>query len=666
MPRQKDLTARRADAAKRARIFYQEWVIVLLLVALAAALRFWRLGDAPPGLYRDEAYNGLDALNVLAGEHALFFPANNGREPTMIYLISAAVGLFGRTAWAVRLPAAVVGTLGVLPIYALARSWYGRRVALISALLWSTTVWPLHLGRIGLRAGLLPVALALFLWLATLAWRGTGRRALWLAAAAGAAYGALFYTYLAAQLTPLAGALLAFYLWWRGRLTADRRWVAFGAAALLVVLPLGLTFAANPALLGGRSGQVSIFSPTINGGDLAGTLLRQLGATAGMFIWRGDTIGRHNIPGRPVFDALLALPFVVGLLWALWQARRSATAAALLIWPAVMLIGTLLAEDAPHFLRAVGVLPLILIFPALGLSLLWDWSTLSPVLRRLAVVLLLVGSAAWSVNSYFGDYARRPQTAYLFDAAARTLAAEANVAAADGATVWLDRRYREGWPSIPFLLTQPVQTFDAQSAPPPAAAPQAVLFVWPYGPRDFVRAVLPADRPVSIVPGDLVRGDLDAEAVLLTVRYQTVAQPPTGVAAPVNFDNQIWLLQAAPVDTSAPGALPHVSVDLLWRAAAPTDPPLTAFVHVVQRADGRLIGQSDAPPGGGHWPPAWWQPQQPFGERRSIALDEQYDPARHAIVVGVYDAATLRRRPIIGPDGIPTGGDAYTLPADGR
>ena len=45
------------------------WVPPALLVVLlvAAGLRFWQLGQLPPGLYHDEAYNGLDALSLLQG-----------------------------------------------------------------------------------------------------------------------------------------------------------------------------------------------------------------------------------------------------------------------------------------------------------------------------------------------------------------------------------------------------------------------------------------------------------------------------------------------------------------------------------------------------------------------------------------------------------------------
>ena len=104
-----------------------------MLIGLTAVfLRFYQLGTLPPGLYRDEAFNGLDAVRVLHGEHPLFFPANNGREPTYIYLVAAAIGLLGQTAVAVRLPAAVIGSLTTWVVYKLADSWFGRGVGLLT------------------------------------------------------------------------------------------------------------------------------------------------------------------------------------------------------------------------------------------------------------------------------------------------------------------------------------------------------------------------------------------------------------------------------------------------------------------------------------------------------------------------------------------------------
>ena len=146
------------------------WALLLLAVGTAVFLRFYNLGNWPPGLYRDEAFNGLDALRVLDGEPALFFIANNGREPLYITLTALSVALFGRTVLAVRLAAAVVGSLTTWLVYKLGRSWFGWRVGLLAAWLWAITLWPVHLSRLGLRTILLPAALALAFWLVPLLW----------------------------------------------------------------------------------------------------------------------------------------------------------------------------------------------------------------------------------------------------------------------------------------------------------------------------------------------------------------------------------------------------------------------------------------------------------------------------------------------------------------
>ncbi len=55
------------------------WLALVAIMAGALAVRLWQLDALPPGVYRDEAINGLDALRVIAGERPIFFTANNGR-----------------------------------------------------------------------------------------------------------------------------------------------------------------------------------------------------------------------------------------------------------------------------------------------------------------------------------------------------------------------------------------------------------------------------------------------------------------------------------------------------------------------------------------------------------------------------------------------------------
>lgn len=634
------------------------WVFLLLALLTAAALRFWHLGAAPPGLYRDEAYNGLDALGVLQGEHALFFSANNGREPAYIYLTALSVALLGRTALAIRLAAAIAGVLTTWITYHLATTWFNQRVGLLAAWLWAITLWPVHLSRIGLRAILLVPLLAAAAWLGALAYRRRQPR-LWFLA--GLLYGASFYTYLAVRLTPLLLLLFLLYLLltsgktvWRDKLWPGAGWFAAGAA--IIAAPLVWLAVKDPALILGRIGQVSILDPAVNGGDLWGALWTHTWQGIGLCCWQGDTILRHNPAGRPVFDGFMLIPFALGLVWCLRRWRQPA-AAALLLWWGVMSGPTILAEDTPHFLRAVGILPALLIFPAIGLAQLSQWSRLPRWGGALLVAALLAGSLALTVRDYVA-YAQQPDTAYLFESGARDLAEQIN-ADHDSQAIYIEDRFLENWPSVRFLLhpAQPVTVFSASHGLPPLTQGQATIFVWPHQSLAFVRQALPPPALVSAVTGSLGRGDLEPAAYPLFVRFQR--EPAPALPPLARFGEHVALHQAAiaPLDTH------RLRVNLVWSTTAAIPESLVSFVHVrpkhASAADG-LVGQNDQPPAQGHWPTPWWQPGLYVADQHLLTLREPYDPARHEILIGLYVADTVTRLPVFFPDGLPAG-DSWLL-----
>jgi len=641
---------------------------------VAAALRFWRLGEIPPGLYRDEAFNGLDALRVLAGQHALFFPANNGREPAYIYLTALAVAGLGQTVLAIRITAAIVGTLTTLIFYRLAASWFGWRAGLLAAWLWAVTFWAVHLNRIGLRAVLFVAALPLAFWLGTEAYRR--QRPLWWAVA-GLAYALCFYTYLAARFTPLllVGLLLFLVIQpaQRKRLWPGVIW--FAGAALIGVLPLLVTLTQEPGGLLGRSQQVSIFNPAINGGDLLGTLWRQLWTALGLTIWRGDTIWRHNLPGRPALDLLMALPLLIGLGFALRNWRRPAMFA-LPLWLLIMLGPTILAEDAPHFLRAAGVLPPLLILSALGLSNLRDWPKLPSVLRERwsparerqwrtgVIVLLCLATFALTLRDYFFIYGKQEEPAYFFEAAARELAEQINSEPAQTA-VYLDNRYWNGdSPAVEFLTAPDRQPIVYESPDGPTCAQAETgcalpltIYAWPYTSLDFIPRAAGSPAEISVQTGALARGDLETEAYPYYVRYHAV--PVETLAEPVaDFGGALQLVTA----TAEVAAGERLQVELLWTADQSLERQLKVFVHLIDR-DGRIVAQSDAFPAAGRWPNSWWQPGLYLREQHTLALGAPYAGDNYEILIGVYDAVTGERLPAFDGRGDLIG-DAWPLPLD--
>ena len=144
-------------------------------------------------------------------------------------------------------------------------------------------------------------------------------------------------------------------------------WLCLVLAATLAMTPLAIYGIAHWESFVVRTTQVSIFSPEISHGNPAGMFARNVVRAAGLFVLRGDRIPRHNVPLRPLYDPVVSALFGMGVLLSLGKMRRSGAHALALIWTGVMLIPTILAEDCPHFLRAVGVLPMAAAFPALGL-----------------------------------------------------------------------------------------------------------------------------------------------------------------------------------------------------------------------------------------------------------------------------------------------------------
>ena len=613
----------------------------------AVFLRFYQLGQLPPGLYRDEAFNGLDALNVLDGQHSLYFPDNNGREPLYIYLTAAAVAVFGRSAMAVRFMAALIGSLTTLVTYKLAKVWFGQRVGLLSAWLWAITLWPVHLSRIGFRVILLPFCLGLTFWLATLAYRRRDGR-LWLLT--GFVYGLSFYTYLAVRFTPVLLGLLALIVLWQGSGGAEERgrisnlWkrsdlistlLPFLIGSLIPLLPLILLTLQDPDLVLGRTGQVSIFDEAVNNGRFLHTLWQHTSQALGMFFWRGDTILRHNPAGRPIFDFLMAVPFLIGVIWCVGR-WRWLPAITLLLWTAVMLGPTIFAADTPHFLRAAGILPAVVIFPAIGLDWLWgklegrDWRLALGAWRYIFAPMLvgvwLLASLLLTILDY-QQYSADPETAYFFEAAATDLAADIQQES-DKTVIFIDNRFWSGWHAISFLVDESrVVRFQGQNGLVGMVGRDTAVYAWSHASLDYLTQVMPPPALINSQAGSLARGDLEEQPYSLYRRYH--AQPASTWPIMADFGNQLQLRQA----TVQPLSATEVQIDLYWSTATAVSQPLIVFIHIIG-PDG-LIVQDDAPPANGRW--SWWQPGYIIHDPHTLTLPQPLSPD-HQILIGLYDA----------------------------
>ncbi|MFN8441712.1 MAG: hypothetical protein U0175_13115 [Caldilineaceae bacterium] len=371
------------------------WTIGLVLFALLVigiALRFYRLGELPPGLFFDEGANAMDALGILQGNYAVFFPRHFGREGLIMYLIAGAVHLLGRTIVAERLPAALASLLTPLALIWLGqvlfstlpspsstetgRRWQALLWATVAAGLAATSLQLTIIGRGGLRVNLLPLLLVVAV--AGLV-SGLQRKSRWRLLVAAFATGLMPYTYIPARFFPLFLLLLAASIVWQQRLswTVIRSYVRelllYLGGSLLIALPILVHFALHPADFFSRSNALMITALPASEGDLFRALLINAYDHLAALGWKGDPNWRHNYALRPLLTVGEAICFWTGLGWAMvhW---RMLTARLLLLLFAVLMIPVVLALDyPPDTFRMVPLMPVVYLVISIGLWQIVGW-----------------------------------------------------------------------------------------------------------------------------------------------------------------------------------------------------------------------------------------------------------------------------------------------------
>jgi 4-amino-4-deoxy-L-arabinose transferase-like glycosyltransferase len=608
-----------------------ELLALLGLLILAAALRLYRLDSLPPGLHHDEAGYGMQGLQVLAGDSRIFFPSYAGREAAYPHLVAASIALLGQNVLAERLPAALAGVLLVPVIFLAGRRIYGPAGGLLAAGMVMAAPWLLHLNRIGFRANLLPLTLALWAWLLLRA-LDTNRRRDWLLA--GAALGVTAHTYLASRFVPLLVLLFLGYLliWHRPllrRALPGLGWML--ALAALLALPLAVHFLRFPADFGERTSQVWACA-----GLDAGTCVGRIGEHAlgalGMVGVRGDPLMFFNLPGTPALTAELGWLFYLGLLIALWRWREPAMAL-LLLWWGVMVLPGVLSKDAVTNIRTIGAagaavllwaLPLV----AFGALIVRRAAAARPWLAAGGAALLLL-AAAVSGYRYFVVWGNQPDLYYHYMVYAADAATAAADTPPDTALLISDEYYRH--PTYLYLAppTAAARWFDARTG-------------WPFPPPGTpTRVVLSAATPANPVIGLMLPGAESRDVLgpagqyaFSDISYAGAPEPP----APER------LLDASfgVVDLGGMTLIPdgeQLWVALFWTVREPAlDRDLWAFVHLLD-ADDRLLAQHDAI----GYPAREWRAGDRFVSFHKLQLPPGQSLAGLHLAVGLYDVTTGER-----------------------
>jgi hypothetical protein len=632
----------------------------------AFILRYWHLTTLPPGYWFDEAHKSLVALEIVRGLRAPIYVTDyDGIESGFFWLLAGWFKLFGPSYFGARALSALLGALTIPITFWTARTLYRDHpradlIGLTSAGLLSVLLWHVHWSRLGLETISVPLFAVALLGLMAWAWQ---RGALWAFALAGAVLGLGQYTNPGARVLPLQ-AFVVFVIFAvpqvrSGRLPVSRALVTkvattslmktlqfglvFFFAALVVYAPLGLFFWQNPQWFLAR---IAFTSSGARAGGLPFYFDNAI-KTLLSLNFLGDPRPRHNLASRPALD-WVASAWMWGGVVAMFLSRpRWRSHLAVMAALIANIIPMIFSDGAPGFGRTLGLTPMLVMLPALGVTAVVEWAIAIASRRNrsrrwlwAAVVLSLALSAGVNVYDYFWRY---PKQAGLFEAFEVGFRAITQGAARAGTGFLILDEPALAHPTLRLtreLSSNDLRIINGQTcfAYPARATDETTFAVLPQ----WIPSVL-AQYPTATQTDILHEPEVYQYAAVLKIPAGQVSASGAGEAI-AKFGDQFELLALElPAEVASPGQAAPLM--FRWRAVAPSAISYTSFVHLV--GDGKpLVAGVDGEPCAGWYPTNQWHPGEVVEYQLALTLPPDLAPGVYELAVGMYDWTTGERLPV--------------------
>lgn len=398
---------------------HPDHLVLGALLLLAFAVRIASLGSVPGSVTADEADNLQIVYHIRAGQGMPgFFGLDWKPAPAFsVYLMTGFMYVFGWSIAGMRMASAILTTLALIPFYAVARQLVSVRAALVAAFLLSTSLWFLHFSRSGWENAQIGLFSMVAAWAVLRALRATSlTRALGFWAFGGVACALGLYGYFSGR--AILAAVLAFLPFALASNRAAWRRIVLGYAVLLV-LCLALFAPEIPAIAKdwdystSRIRSVAITSvnlPYLGANSMPGVLLAQVDRTIRAFLLADGTVinnARYYPIGRSIFDPLTALLFVLGLGTALARWRKTALWWCLTLVP--LGVTQIFSQGTPDLARAVGVVPTLYLFVALGFDKLAGQPGSTWRVVQLGALLFVPFAAYTNISGYY-QWMAKPET----------------------------------------------------------------------------------------------------------------------------------------------------------------------------------------------------------------------------------------------------------------
>lgn len=308
------------------------WEWAALAIATAAALLLGVMNLSLPSLWHDELVHVFVARSI--ADHAWPTLPGGALYPSSLFYnvtLGLVVKLCGDSAFAVRLPSVLTSGVNVVLLYFIARTLFGRSVALLTLFAFALSPWNVAWSR---QARLYELQAMLYLLFTGSAWHAFEaehrRRAVYFTVAALLAYLVAIFTsfHSILFLGPIGG--YAILMWIASPPHRKKSAVAIGLCLITGLLTLAALYL-NP----NKADQQAVFST-----GLGGTLpdpQRLLRWSYLRFLWENLSIG-------------FLLATFIGTALALYQEKRRGLFAVLAFWIPLLILTFLIGYRRPRFL----------------------------------------------------------------------------------------------------------------------------------------------------------------------------------------------------------------------------------------------------------------------------------------------------------------------------
>lgn len=390
------------------RLFKNHWPVILVLL-LAAILRFYALGSVPPSLMWDETSWGYNAYSILKtgrDEYGNFMPLifkafGDYKSAIYVYLTVPSVAIFGLNEFAVRFPAAVFGTISIFLYFFIVREIFrefkGKDiVGMLASVILAFSPWNYHYSRGAWEVNVLLV----LLFLALIFFLKAEAKKVYFFYLAALFFGLSFYVYNSAKLLiPLIIlGLLVFYREKLKQFSFKNYFISFLILGFLVLPVAKFTFFDGA---GGRLRVMSVFSYPRPEKDIQeilnqdqtkqsslvfqlfhneslnfirGILGRYFNHFSGRFLFfEGDWSNpRHGVPYAGVLNFMDILLLPLGVYFLVSQKIKGQS----LVWYLLLItpLPAALSRDSVQATRSFFMVIPLMTISALGMYFIWERS----------------------------------------------------------------------------------------------------------------------------------------------------------------------------------------------------------------------------------------------------------------------------------------------------